>query len=137
MKSMRKFIIAAFALLFVAGFAQAQRGGNMSAEDIAARQTEEMTEVLSLSDEKAEEVEAINLEYAQKWEEAREEVMGDRMAMRDTLMALRTEQLEALGEVLTEEELATWKEYQADRRGQGLQKRKKVRRQRKSDDTEG
>jgi len=138
MNSIRKFILAALAVVLFAGLAQAQRGANMSAEQIAERQTKEMTTVLELSEEKAEEVGAINLEYAKKWAAARAEAANDRSNMRETMMAIRSEQLEALGEVLTEEQMTTWKEHQANRRGRGLQKQQKARYQkRKKTDTEG
>ncbi len=144
MTIMPKITLTTMALFLFTSLAFAQQGNgrarvaNMSPENIAERQTKEMTKVLELSEEKAEEVGVINLEYAKRWTEARAEAADNRGNMRETMLAIRSEQLEALGEVLTEEQMTTWKEHQANRRGRGLQKQQKARYQNKrKTDTEG
>ncbi|MEL6720969.1 MAG: hypothetical protein AAFP82_19860, partial [Bacteroidota bacterium] len=68
----------------------AQRGEDRpSAEDMAKRQTEHMTEFLELSEEQAEKIAAINLKYAKEAQEKREEMRKKEEKRREAIKAER------------------------------------------------
>ncbi|RMG59310.1 MAG: hypothetical protein D6722_22490 [Bacteroidetes bacterium] len=85
-------------------FAQPQRGG-MDPEALAERQTQRMTELLQLDEDLLPWVHEINLEYAQRMFELREDHQGDRAAMRSGMQQLRVEKDVALAGILTEEQM--------------------------------
>ncbi len=100
------------AFLTAGGFAaaQAQPGGGMGMdpEKRAEQQTATMTEKLSLSEAQTAKVKEINLKYANKMKEARDNAGGDRETMRATMTTLRGEQDKELQTVLTEEQWQQW-----------------------------
>jgi len=71
---------------FVSSFAQ-RSGDRPSAEDIAKRQTERMTESLGLSEEQAKKVAVINLKYAKQVHEKREAMRKQEEKDRDARKA--------------------------------------------------
>ncbi len=108
----------------------AQRGGGMGwdPEKRAEQQTANMTEKLSLSEAQSAKVKEINLKYAQKMKEARENATGDREAMRASMVAMRDEQDKELQTVLTEEQWQQWVKFrdeQKENRGKGAGKKAK------------
>ena len=113
-----KFLFASLALIFCANLIYAQPGGgaNMTAEERAQRQTDNMAETLTLSDAQKEKIYEVNLKYAKKTQEARKEADGDWTAMRETMGALRTENQEELKKYLTSEQAQKWETVQAERR---------------------
>ena len=120
-------IIFTLALLLVAGFTlQAQPGGggrNMDPAERAEQQTAQMTEQLALSEAQAGKVKEINLKYANKMKEARDQAAGDWSAMRETMTALRGEQDKELQTVLTKDQWTKWAEFreqQRANRGEGM-----------------
>lgn len=111
--SINVFLFAAF-FLFMGFNADAQRrGGPPSPEDMSAKQTEHMTEKLGLSEDQTAKVKAINLTYAQKIQEAREENSGDRSAMQEITTAINKEKAAELKTVLTDEQYKTFEQMQA------------------------
>lgn len=89
---------------------QAQPGGawNQTPEERANWQTTNMTQQLGLSDAQVAKVKDINLKYAAKMKEARDNANGDRNAMRTTMGAMRTEQDKELQTVMTTEQWQKW-----------------------------
>ena len=135
---MRNIIQSLLCLLFVAGSiaavqAQPGRGGmGMDPEKRAEQQTAAMTEKLSLSEAQSAKVKEINLKYAQKAKEMRDNASGDREAMRASMVAMRQEQEKELQTVLTEEQWQQWlkireeqKENRSERRDKAKDKKKK------------
>ncbi len=104
------------ALFLLMGFhADAQRrGGPPSAEDMAAKQTEDMTEKLGLSEDQAVKVETINLAYAKKMQEAQEENAGNRSAMKEIMTAIQGEKAAEMKTVLTEDQYNTFEKMEAE-----------------------
>ncbi|MEM8528349.1 MAG: hypothetical protein AAGG68_27145 [Bacteroidota bacterium] len=73
MKLSNRLVLAMAIILVAFGSNFAQRGEDRpSAEDMAKRQTERLTESLELTNEQAEKVAAINLKYAKQVHEKRE-----------------------------------------------------------------
>ncbi len=108
------FFLAAMAGLTL----QAQPGGGraQNPEQRAEQQTATMTEKLSLSEAQAGKVKEINLKYAKKMQEARDQANGDWEAMRGTMGTMRTEQDSELQTVLTEEQWQQWIKYREEMR---------------------
>jgi hypothetical protein len=96
-------------ILTLSAFAQ-RGGGDRTPEDVAEKQTQRMHEQLDLSATQLTSVKAINLKYAEKMSEARENAAGDRSAMRTIMQDLRTQKNAELQGVLTE---AQYKELEA------------------------
>ncbi len=125
MKSMIKVSLfsALFMLVALSSYGQRGRGGDFpSPEERAKQQTAQMAENLKLTDEQEKEVGNINLAYAKKMMEAREEAAGDRDAMRTKMGVMMKEKNGAIKEVLTEEQLKTLEEMRSqyqDRRKEG------------------
>lgn len=132
MKSMIKSLTFAALLMLTAFTSYAQRGGGrLSPEEMADRQTTQMTEHLELTDEQEKEVAAINLTYAKIIRDARKEAAGDRTALRTTMQSMLQDRTEALKEVLTEEQLIKLEEvrsqYGQRRQGNKAKDKKKGR----------
>ena len=112
--------ILALTLLLIGGFAlQAQPGGGgraMNPEQRAEQQTTQMTEQLTLSDAQSGKVKEINLKYANKMKEARDQADGDWSAMRETMTAIRGEQDKELQTVLTKEQWEKWSKHLEEQR---------------------
>ena len=114
MKLSKNVFLLAALFLFMGFNADAQRrGGPPSPEEMSAKQTEHMTEKLGLSDDQAAEVEAINLAYAKKMQEAHEENGGDRNAMQQIMTAIESEKAAEMKTVLSAEQFKAFEEMQA------------------------
>lgn len=118
MNQMTKFFFLGLCLLFYANlsYAQPPGGADMTPEERAQRQTDQMVETLALSDAQKEKIYEVNLKYVNKMREARKEKDGDWTAMRETMIALRTEAQEELNKYLTDEQSQKWESVQAERR---------------------
>jgi len=125
---MKKLLIATmiFVLPLLSQSVFGQRG-ELSPNDRAQRQTAMMQEALNLTEEQLPKVEEINLKYAQKGADLREEHQGSRETMMTAFREVRKQQEEELSVVLTEEQMALLKEKQEEMRNQ----RRKGRRGRK------
>ncbi len=107
----------AFAMLVISDTAlQAQRGNwNQTPEERATQQSALMRDSLALSDAQYEKVYELNLYYARKMQELRNDADGDRAAMREQFEALRQAQNDALRKVLTAEQFEKWQQIQQQR----------------------
>ena len=131
MNTIQKMLLTAFAFLLCVNFATAQGrpgpGGpgfaNMTAEEMATKQTERMTKHLSLSEEQVTLVQTANLEFAKKAKELRENAES-REAAREQMTTLREEHANALKEVLSEEQFQKFEEAGPGQRRTGKNKKK-------------
>lgn len=92
----------------------------MDPAQMANRQTEQMTELLALDDSQLEEVQAINLKYAEKMKAIRDEMRSggqdvDRMALSGMMTDLRAERGKEFKGVLTKDQYKTWKKEEMRR----------------------
>lgn len=98
--------VAFIFVLSVSSFAQRGDRERPSPEDMAKRQTEQMSEALELSDVQTKKVEAINLKYAaqakEQREKAREAQKQDREAMKAAREKVKEAQQAEFKAVLTE-----------------------------------
>ncbi|WP_439555706.1 hypothetical protein [Dyadobacter sp.] len=110
-----KKIVFVFLLTFttVAGFAQRQGGGNMTAEPRAENQTKTLTENLNLSEDQKKQVYNLSLARAQKVQELRNAQNADRTEMRASMENFNNE----LSKILTVEQQEKYKTMLEDRRG--------------------
>ncbi|MCC5928615.1 MAG: hypothetical protein JJU28_05155 [Cyclobacteriaceae bacterium] len=91
---------------------------------IAERQANHMKAELNLSDEQYQKVLEINRAAAEKRIETREEVRQQRQAVRENMGDMHNERLEALKEVLTEEQLEKYRNMQNQERPQMQQRQR-------------
>ena len=118
MKSSIKVITALLLFFAICTATSAQRGGERpSPEEMAARQTKQMTEKLQLDEAQTAKVKEINLTYAKKMQEVRDNNRGNREAMREAVTALQKEKSAELKTVLSEEQLKSYEEMLAKRGG--------------------
>jgi len=118
--------LAIVALFFTFTFAATAQRGDRQPKDpatMAEKQTTRMVEDLSLDATQTAQVQAINLTYAQKIQEARENNEGDRAAMKEIKAAINTEKSAEMQQVLTEAQFQTYTEMEANR-GKGKRKGK-------------
>lgn len=117
-KTFKLLMVATFILAGLAAV-QAQPGGEGMGRDPekrAEQQTATMTEKLSLSEAQTAKVKEINLKYATKIKEVRDNAGGDREAMRAAMTALRDEQDKELKAVLTDEQWQQWVKIREEQR---------------------
>lgn len=100
------------------GGGQGQGGGQnrgRTEEEVKMR-VDRMAESLDLSDEQKSSVMAYDLEVFRKSQAFREDNPGDREAMRPYMQKLRKEREIKLAEILSDEQMALYKEQQEQRR---------------------
>jgi len=85
----------------------------MDPEELAERQTTQMKESLELTAEQLPNVEKLNLEYAGKMKEARDQAGDDREAMRSTMTEMMKEKDVKMKKILTADQ---WTKFEADRK---------------------
>lgn len=128
---MQKFIIYSVPVLLmlilnINSFAQQGSGGrrgNMDPKEMAERQTTMMKDSLGLTDQQLPKVEALNLEYADKFVAARNEADGDRDAMRSTMMAINKEKDVELKKILTADQWTKLEALRKEARANGQRRR--------------
>lgn len=110
--------LAMVALFFTFSFAaNAQRAGkSIDPAQSAEKQTAHMVEQLSLDEIQAVKVKEINLTYAKKMKEAREDNKGNRNAMKEIMTAINTEKTAEIKQVLTDEQFQSFEEMVAKKR---------------------
>ena len=116
MKQKISLIIIGF-LLTTLSFAQPPQGDRQfNMEEMVKRQTKEMVDSLGLNDKQAEDVAAINKKYSEKmrtlFQESRD---GDRAAMREKMMSMRTDKNAELEKILTPEQFKKYQEMEKKR----------------------
>ena len=116
------FKIIALALLVFASFTtvEAQRGGrggdrNVDHQARAEKQAEKMKSELGLSDKQAEQIKEINLKYAQKAQEKRQEKAADREKMKTEREAVQAQHEKEVESVLTKEQREKWAQIRQER----------------------
>ena len=117
MKSSIKFLVI-LALVFTISFtANAQRGERKAPdpEKMAEKQTSKMVEKLALDQTQAAKVQAINLTYAKKMHEAREEHKEARDAMRKIGDAIHSEKSAEMKTILTDAQYKSYEEMEKKR----------------------
>lgn len=116
---MKKLLIATviFIIPLLSHAAFAQRGMR-SPEERAEKQTAMMKEELSLTEDQVAKVEEINLKYAQKNEELREQYKGEREAIMTAFRESQQLKEEELAQVLTEEQMTKLQEKKEEMRSQ-------------------
>ncbi len=96
----------------------------MSAADLAEKQTKWMSDILDLSERQLQKVKEINMKYAEKMMNERQSAVGNREAMRSLMMKLTKEKDEELKKVLTDDQLALLqkkrREAMQNRKGGGM-----------------
>ncbi len=103
-------------MLFCFGAMAQQRGGGGTPEERAKRQTDRLTEQLSLNADQEKQVLALNLERVKKMDEAR--AAGDNGG-RDAFRASQEEYSKKLAAILTPEQQEKFKKMQAEMRQRG------------------
>ena len=129
---MQKFIIYSVPVLLmlilnINSFAQQGSGGrrgNIDPKEMAERQTTMMKDSLGLTDQQLPKVEALNLEYADKFVAARNEADGDRDAMRSTMMAINKEKDVELKKILTADQWTKLEALRKEARANGQRRRR-------------
>ena len=86
--------------------------GRMSPEERAAQ----LKERLDLTQEQTKEVEIIYTEWREKMSEMRDQFDGDREQMREQMMASRDEINKKIEDILYEDQIKLYREYQEERR---------------------
>jgi len=115
---MKKLLFTFFLLagMVTFGFAQQGNGQQMSPEDRAKRQTEQLTTRLKLNDEQQAKVLAIQLDRVKKSMELRQNSSGDREAMRAEMQKLTQDSDAKMNALLTDEQKKAYEEFKAEQR---------------------
>lgn len=96
--------------------------GQFNPEDFAARQTEQMSEFIRLSEEQKQKVYDLNLLYSKKSQELRsggsfrDMSDGEREAFREKMNALQEEKSLEIKKILNEDQLPDYEKYQEEMR---------------------
>lgn len=111
MKSSIK-LFASIALIFTFCFvANAQRGGQkLSPEEMAEKETTQMVEKLNLDEVQTVKIKEINLTFAKKKQEAKDENKGNKEAIKVITEAINNEKIAEVKQILTDEQ---FKDYEA------------------------
>lgn len=123
MKLLSKVLVATTLLLALNFSATAQRGGAPNSEQMAERETTRMVEKLNLDDAQTAKVQELNLKYANKVIDARQENKGNREAMQQLKTTIDTEKAADMKLVLNEEQFNTYTEMQNQPKKGGKGKR--------------
>ena len=98
------------------------RGFQMTEEDVE-RRVDNLAEILEMTDEQHDKVLKLELEHLTRMQVEREKHMGDREAMRSSMMQLRDEKDKKYEEILTGEQIVKLRQIQAERRARMQQQR--------------
>lgn len=123
-------IIAALASMTLA--AQAQEKDKKTPQERAKMRTEHMAKELGLSPEQQAKVEAINLKYADQVEAVRSEREAERTAKREAAKAMHDAHDAEMKAVLTAEQYTKWVAKKQEAKAKHMEKRKRMREDRKS-----
>jgi periplasmic protein CpxP/Spy len=111
--------ILLIATLVAVGFSTAnaqqqngQKQPRMSPEELAKRQTEQMTTDLNLNDKQKADVSAVNIKYANKISEMFQANKGDREAMRAKFQEMMIQKNAELKKVLTDDQYKLYEELE-------------------------
>lgn len=124
MKKIGLLLLFAFVLTTVS-MAQNRGERNFDPEEMAKRQTEELTKTLDLNKDQQKKVLSLNKEMGEKMSAMREDMRdggGDWGAMREKMTKIREEQNKEMKKILTEDQYKKYEKYLEERRarrGQG------------------
>jgi Spy/CpxP family protein refolding chaperone len=96
--------------------------GPMTEEDIE-RRVDDLSKTLEMTDEQHDRVLKLELEFFTKMQVEREKNMGDREAMRSSMMQMREERDKKFEEILTKEQMEKYRQIQEERRARMQQQR--------------
>jgi len=111
--------VALFALVLVSTPALAQQGPGGRRMLSSDERLAQLTEQLDLTDEQAKQMKPIIEEQSKKQQEIFDSASGDRETMRAEMMNLMEETDEQYAEVLTEEQMNTYRKMRQQRMRQG------------------
>ncbi len=114
---MKKAVIVSMVLFFAVTASLAQRR-NFDPDQMAKRQTEELTEVLDLNEDQQEKVYELNRETGKKMRVLRDEMRGSGSfdGMREKMLEIREKQKEKIKEILDDEQWKKYEKYLEERR---------------------
>lgn len=116
MKFKVSIFLTAFALVAFSMVANAQRGTQKSTPaQKADKQTAVLTEKLSLSQDQAEKIKAINLKYAEQHKSLREQSKAEKEKDRSAMKKLHEQQRTEINAVLNKDQQAGFEKLQAER----------------------
>lgn len=107
---MKKLVMVLISAFMVSSIALAQNRQQMSAEEMASKQTDRMSECLSLSNDQKSKIKALNLKYAKKHQETRQQNKAVREAKRAEMQKLQEQKDAELKTILTDEQFKQYKE---------------------------
>ena len=111
--------VALFALVLASTPALAQQGSGGRSMPSTDQRLARLTELLELTDEQAKQMKPIIEEQSKQQQELFENASGDRETMRAEMMNLMEETDEQYAEVLTEEQMNTYRKMRQQRMRQG------------------
>jgi len=117
------FLLVCLVVVTMAQAPQGRQGRQFNPEDMAKRQTEQMTEDLNLNEQQVEKVSALNKKYAEKMRDAFQNTDGNREQMREKMQTQRTEKEAELKEILTDEQFKKYQEIEKERMQRMQQRR--------------
>lgn len=122
---MKKMGIMLMSLVLVTMVANAQPGQrDVSPEEMAKRQTEQIKEAVGLDAKQEKQVYDLNLEAGKKMRELREQNQGGGFeGMREKMQEIRAEQDKKMKEILSEAQWKKYQKYQEERRSQWQNRR--------------
>lgn len=117
---MKKLGLLLMVVVFSATISMAQnRGGQkLDPKERAEQEVKKLTEKLDLSTEQGKKVYDVLLKGNNEMTEMRKAGGGDRDAMREKMMKLRSEQNAEMKKILSEAQLAKYEKYQEERRSE-------------------
>jgi hypothetical protein len=115
---MKKIGFLLIALMLGAMVGTAQNWQNMSPEDMAKRQTDQIKEKCGLDKAQEKKVYDLNLKSGKEMAKMRSEMQGggDRDAMRDKMAKMRDDQNKEMKKILTAEQYTKYEKYLEERR---------------------
>lgn len=140
MKWFKALLIIALLGFTVTALAQNRRGGNgrgeMSAEDMAKRQTERMKTELNLTAEQEVKIQAINMKYAEQQVAKRDEKKEKRREMETAQQAVMDQKDAEIKALLTPEQLTKYEKYCKQEKKEQKKEHKKERKRQKRETKE-
>ena len=117
---MKKLFVIMFVMLAATVAAQPGGGRNMgTAEERAKRQTDNMTELLSLNAEQKTKISAIELDIQKQMDTRRQNTQGNREAMMTAMQEIEKVREDKYKAVLTADQFKKYVDDREQRRGQG------------------
>ena len=110
--------LSAMLLLSISAISLANDGPQRDVTELSQMATEQMADELSLNDEQLEQAENINLKFFEHLQAMRQDGRSNRIARLRELKQATRERDDAMQEILSEEQYATYKHMTAERRSE-------------------